>query len=314
MARIPSGAVKIVETIKQVAREIGWTPAAPVSGLARELDKREISSHHGGLWMRGRKSPTAQTLKDFLKTYAPELLVVPEEFTSIPEEPKPVSLIAETTSALDEKTCQSLTASERDTQKNDSAPETDTKGHQLASDLNVVQDHTLVIEALEPSPEAGITQAHTSTPNETAPVMPEQSSEPGLVLQDHTSLTQLGSSEDLLAPEDGVIPDLTQSTIDVPRLDETTITQLLKMLQWWRTHKDKQEHEIEPAISDIRPDFEREPSITRSVRISEHLFRDAIKSAKQLRAQTGGNFSGLVEMLLWQHLGCDAKYLKKPDG
>ena len=63
-----------------------------------------------------------------------------------------------------------------------------------------------------------------------------------------------------------------------------------------------------------RPAFKRGPdTTTKTIRISEELFQDAERLARRQRALTGGTFSGLVELLLWQHLGCDDKYIRKAE-
>ncbi|MBM3300540.1 MAG: hypothetical protein FJY85_11350 [Deltaproteobacteria bacterium] len=89
-------------------------------------------------------------------------------------------------------------------------------------------------------------------------------------------------------------------------LDPETIQGLKDMLAWWRSRKDKPMELIKD-----RPLFHRDPSVTRSVRISKDLALDAERYALKHVGETGGSFSGLVEILLWLHLGSNRKYLKK---
>ncbi len=96
------------------------------------------------------------------------------------------------------------------------------------------------------------------------------------------------------------------------RLDDDTVNELLQMLGWWRARKDQPLTTKTPIQE--RPVFKRGgDTITKTIRIGKELFQDAEKLTKKERALTGGTFSGLVELLLWKHLGSDKKYLAKPD-
>lgn len=64
---------------------------------------------------------------------------------------------------------------------------------------------------------------------------------------------------------------------------------------------------------ELRPNFRvRDKKVT--VKMNGGLFLDAQQSAvNEMRALTGGTMSGLVEFLLWEHLGRQDKHLANDD-
>ncbi len=90
------------------------------------------------------------------------------------------------------------------------------------------------------------------------------------------------------------------------RLTPGFIEELERMLQWWR-------QEQATTVEDTgkpRPKFKRgKDTTTRTVRLGTALIKDAEKYAKKHEAETGGTFSGLVELLLWERLGKKSKHI-----
>jgi hypothetical protein len=66
------------------------------------------------------------------------------------------------------------------------------------------------------------------------------------------------------------------------------------------------ERQYGPAIP-TRVEFDRDDATVKSIRISERMVDAAIKKA-------GLNFNRLIEMLVWQYLGCDTTYTAKRGG
>ncbi|MGO9570154.1 MAG: hypothetical protein ACLP5H_21705 [Desulfomonilaceae bacterium] len=138
------------------------------------------------------------------------------------------------------------------------------------------------------------------------------------IFDDPQSLPQEPSVRQLSLEEAQSCSDL-EASLDVTHrgtpptgLDEGTVNELLSMLAWWRAQKDQ------PSLTSVpiqeRPTFKRgADTITKTIRIGKALFQDAQRLAKKQRALTGGTFSGLVELLLWERLGCDNKYLRKEE-
>ena len=96
-------------------------------------------------------------------------------------------------------------------------------------------------------------------------------------------------------------PGVTQEPCPLLRVPAETLQELLSMLEWW---KDTQQEPTCPTVT-VRPYFKREPDVTKTIRLSAELVRRAEQKARyQDKARTGGHFSGLCEILLWEYLGC----------
>jgi hypothetical protein len=97
-------------------------------------------------------------------------------------------------------------------------------------------------------------------------------------------------------------------------LDDQTIADLRAMLKWWKESAASPSQVITPAHSGLanitaRPAFKRsggggERTPTKTIRLGAEMVQRAEKAAKKHKAVTGGTFSGLVEVLIWQYLGC----------
>jgi hypothetical protein len=65
---------------------------------------------------------------------------------------------------------------------------------------------------------------------------------------------------------------------------------------------------------DIKPDFARGETCTKTIRLSTAMVEAAERKARtQDKAVTHGSFSGLVEYLLWRYLDSSPDYLKRED-
>jgi hypothetical protein len=95
-----------------------------------------------------------------------------------------------------------------------------------------------------------------------------------------------------------------------PELDEETVATLLEICEWWRGWKRKGDLTVREA----RPIFQRGKTVTRSVRLDKRLLAAAEAKARKERIATGGTFNALVELLLWEYLDRDPKYVEPPEG
>lgn len=67
----------------------------------------------------------------------------------------------------------------------------------------------------------------------------------------------------------------------------------------------------EVKLTGVRPLFKRDNTIARSVRLGSELAERADQKARQDRHISGGTLNGLVEFLLWQHLGSPTDLITK---
>jgi hypothetical protein len=119
------------------------------------------------------------------------------------------------------------------------------------------------------------------------------------------------STEEPAAASTTLAPVIAGSFIE--RLTPEFIEDLEKIREQWIA----QQGATEEAAKGERPKFKRgKETSTRTVRLGNQLIGDAEEYARTHRAETGGTFSGLVELLLWERLGRKSKYLsdaKKSD-
>jgi hypothetical protein len=99
-------------------------------------------------------------------------------------------------------------------------------------------------------------------------------------------------------------PDAPKDSEAVPQFDPETARTLREVAQWWAERGKR----MELVIS--RPRF-RGKSVNSSFRVNGSLVTAALAKARepQHRNRTGGNLSGLIELLLWQFLDCDPALL-----
>jgi hypothetical protein len=134
-----------------------------------------------------------------------------------------------------------------------------------------------------------------------------QPEKPESITQVPDRITHIEGPVEVLEPTTPSHTGESQETVTPSHtLDPETVQELHEMLAWWKTRKD----ELMPKPIEERPLFKRVPSTTRSVRIGADLALDAERYALKHRAETGGSFSGFVELLLWQRLGRRHKYLQ----
>jgi len=118
----------------------------------------------------------------------------------------------------------------------------------------------------------------------------------GIPSGDNTTDIQLDDDE----LSDDYITDVLQQTgdnDDVIHLSDKLTDEEIKVL------KQMVRERLIPKHLPMRIEFDRKPSRNRSVRISEEMFDDITKKEP--------NFSKLVELLLWEYMDRDPKYLKK---
>lgn len=91
--------------------------------------------------------------------------------------------------------------------------------------------------------------------------------------------------------------------------DQDTLNEVLAMVAWWKRNK---RYLTESETGTIpRPSFAREHLRTRRIALDAKLWEDAEDAAREQPGISGGTLSGLVEYLLWRHLGSQEKYVKK---
>lgn len=91
--------------------------------------------------------------------------------------------------------------------------------------------------------------------------------------------------------------------------DQETLNELLAMVAWWKRNKKDLMDRGTQASS--RPHFARNNLRTKRITMNAKLWEDAEAAAKQQPDISGGTLSGLLEYLLWRHLGAHEKYVKE---
>jgi hypothetical protein len=163
---------------------------------------------------------------------------------------------------------------------------------------NIQQDPFPAITTLE-----GLTPTHMVTQgvdagNDAAP-------QEGLALDDSE-----GQAQDTQDAQDSETQEVLQGTPVV--LQQGDMNDLVSMLNWWRNERMNAAQAQAMDIS-VRPDFLRQETVTKTIRLSTAMVEAAERKAKTQKALTGGNFSGLVELLLWRYLGSSKDYLQRED-
>ena len=87
-------------------------------------------------------------------------------------------------------------------------------------------------------------------------------------------------------------------------LTESEETELKEMLAWWRARKAGSWGQV-----DSRPVF-RGPRSNSSFHCNSELMKRAKAKLKTEPLRTGGSFSKLIEVLLWDYLECPADVLE----
>jgi hypothetical protein len=145
------------------------------------------------------------------------------------------------------------------------------------------------------------------------PAQPQEPTEPtgeSFVIPEPTIDTSPREEDVTPAPtpviptNENVIPEQTRY---VP-LGTIELTEVRRMLEWWKDQGG--DAASLPTPLGERPRFDRSNAVRGTVRLGKALYNEASKWAAKHRLETGGNFSGLVELLLWRHLGSDPKYLR----
>jgi len=92
-------------------------------------------------------------------------------------------------------------------------------------------------------------------------------------------------------------------------LDQDTLNELLAMVAWWKAHKEHLTDPNTPVL--LRPQFTHKHLQTKRIALNGALWAEAEDAAKKQAEISGGTLPGLVEYLLWRHLGSPKKHLKK---
>ncbi len=92
-----------------------------------------------------------------------------------------------------------------------------------------------------------------------------------------------------------------------PAITEETAAALREFAGWW--HKFKSDNLIVTPLKK-RPALKHTNMATISLRVSKELVEAAERKAKELAAQTGGDLGSLLEILLWEFLDRDPRFLR----
>lgn len=139
------------------------------------------------------------------------------------------------------------------------------------------------------------TTAHRSTQPETSHMRTQRLTEPDITPLSHTSAQ--GNTEQ----------DVAQENTPVTQIPTDMLAELREMLDWWREQRGSAMQRT--GVGEERPAFKRGRTVTKTVRLSDAMAREAERYAMKHRFQTGGTFSGLVELLVWRALGQPEKYV-----
>lgn len=169
--------------------------------------------------------------------------------------------------------------------------EQDIVPHGLTPD-GVTQERDVVTQD---SLQDSVAQSHTA-PEEPAPVTQSTTSRTP-TLSDTAPQCSTTGSED---------PDVTQRNTSVTQISPEMLAELGEMLAWWR---DRRESGMTGFAVEERPAFDRRDTLTKTVRLDARMVRAAEKYAQKHRSLTGGTFSGLVELLVWQALGQPERFV-----
>lgn len=177
-------------------------------------------------------------------------------------------------------------------------------GKAAAPSTPVTQTTTQEHKADEPDTPL-VTQEHThDTVSDVspAPIVPDMASVTQSVFVEHTK------------PESDLVPQ----SVAVPQLDDHMLSALGEIVAWWDNRKEGGlSMDMELPIDGLRPDFSREATEARSIRMDKRLWSRAKKLAesRKFRGVTGGNVNGLCEWLIWRFCGSPQDLLKptEPD-
>lgn len=131
-----------------------------------------------------------------------------------------------------------------------------------------------------------------------------------------------GPVVDITTVQDSVIPEqeepVAQEISPVLQEEPTPMTEtntlintvqdtrdMAELLTWWRQTKGG------VTVTDVKPEFRRDATQTKTVRLSTRMIKDAESKMRTDRARTGGSFNGLVEVLLWEYLDRGPEYVEQ---
>jgi len=87
-----------------------------------------------------------------------------------------------------------------------------------------------------------------------------------------------------------------------PAIPEDVAKALNDFTRWWS----RKQSELQPS----RPVFKRGNLVTRSIRLSEDLIEEGQAKAGREAARTGGDLNSLIELLLWEFLDRDPRFVQ----
>lgn len=75
-----------------------------------------------------------------------------------------------------------------------------------------------------------------------------------------------------------------------------------EVARWWTDRQGQ--------TPQARPVFKRTNLVTRSIRVNDDLLKAAQEKAGQEAARTGGDLNSLIELLLWEYIGRDPRFIR----
>ena len=319
---------ELIEQIKTVLVETGINPRKWTK-LANELNERSIFTKGGKPW-------TLMNLKNFCERYiliedsiTPDIQMsdndnIDESGMMEEEEPNDIGLDTLVLQKSDSKKDQ-VKRNELIDQIKTVLSETGINPHKwtkLANELNnrsiltkggkpwtlmnlknFCEKHIHIDDSITPD----IQMSDTDNIHDSGVMEGEEPNDIGLdtlVIQKYDSIPSDSATIDILV-DDSKLSDNYPTKVTQQTGDNDGVIQMSDKLthEEIRVLKELVRERLIPKHLPMRIEFDRKPSRNRSVRISVEMFDDITKKEP--------NFSKLVELLLWEYMDRDPKYLKK---
>jgi len=319
---------ELIEQIKTVLVETGINPRKWTK-LANELNERSIFTKGGKPW-------TLMNLKNFCERYiliedsiTPDIQMsdndnIDESGMMEEEEPNDIGLDTLVLQKSDSKKDQ-VKRNELIDQIKTVLEETGINPHKwtkLANELNnrsiltkggkpwtlmnlknFCEKHIHIDDSITPD----IQMSDTDNIHDSGVMEGEEPNDIGLdtlVIQKYDSIPSDSATIDILV-DDSKLSDNYPTKVTQQTGDNDGVIQMSDKLthEEIRVLKELVRERLIPKHLPMRIEFDRKPSCNRSVRISLEMFDDVTKKEP--------NFSKLVELLLWEYMDRDPKYLKK---
>lgn len=170
---------------------------------------------------------------------------------------------------------------------------------------DVTQDNTEVTPQIEVQSVTGETHDESDTDTSvthnttqvTQEILPDVTQETTVVTQEESPQSNTDVTQDEL-PKHTETQSVTEELIEQMRAVAKAVYQ-------------EMQHTETQSVTDVRPVFKRGETDARSVRLDKKMMQAAIEKAQKERVKTGGTLNGLIELLVWEYLGCPDDFIEK---